>query len=83
MNKKIEEFVKKHLVSIRQVGKTEKISDTEYKTKLNYEIYNINVTKSELQSLITSAVSEYLQDKLNNYDVGSLEHEIIEEWIKE
>ncbi len=37
----------------------------------------------DLNDLITSAVSEYLQDKLNDYDVGSLEYQIVEAIIKE
>lgn len=40
-----------------------------------------NLIKS-IKDLIQQAKEEYLQNRLKDYDVGSLEYKIISEWIK-
>ena len=50
---------------------------------LNYNKLTIGQNADSLQSLITSSITEYLQDKLNDYDVGSLEYKIIKGWLNE
>ena len=38
---------------------------------------------ADLDNLLTSSIGEYLQEELNNSDVGSLEYKIIEKMLEE
>ena len=49
----------------------------------DYDSKQFKQDVQDLDNLINSSIGEYLQEKLNNYDVGSLEYKIIEEWIEE
>ena len=49
----------------------------------DYDSKQFKQDVQDLDNLINSSIGEYLQDKLNNYDVGSVEYKIIEEWIEE
>ena len=49
-------------------------------------VYNEEQVKgflTDLDNLLTSAIGEYLQEELNNSDVGSLEYKIIEKMLED